>query len=388
MEYARYFKKTDKIGVIVIYVFPRLSRYGANLSLPGAAALAATDPLWRNIKGEMMNDFSLFSLSPLINSPQNLSITSLSDVENKLYTAYSVAFLTDFQLITGSLMAGQNDEHLPFIWFPDAANRERHHDYRNTWFCCERGFVLHKLEEKEPAFYARLVEFEWLPLTEAPPDAHSTWEDPPVGQPHRRDLSPGLGGGVRHTGYPAKCGGTNHLIMEDVLSGKNAFFLPGLITSLCKRAGVPLFDADEVLSMDSPVHPLLVRTCSTSRSKRRRTGRGSNSKTAVNLDDDDPFSGARVEEDLEAVRKRMWSAYADFTPVPPSTTLEVEMLRCQLRQERRKGLVRDRLMARMWKTVKVIFSYVAPDREVPRLEPEDYAEFPILNEAWAGEKPP
>uniref|UniRef100_M1DSN3 Putative plant transposon protein domain-containing protein n=1 Tax=Solanum tuberosum TaxID=4113 RepID=M1DSN3_SOLTU len=98
---------------------------------------------------------------------------------------------------------------------------------------------------------------------------------------------------------------------------KKAFFLPGLITALCKQvAVVPLFDADEVLSMDPPLHLLLVRTSSTSRSKMRRTGMASSSKEAMNSDDDDPLSAARVEKDLEAIRKRMGSAYADFTPVP------------------------------------------------------------------------
>jgi len=70
-------------------------------------------------------------------------------------------------------MAGQNDEHIPFIQFPDAASRETHHDNHNTWFCCERGFVLHMLGDMVPAFYARLVEFGWVPLTQAPPAARS-----------------------------------------------------------------------------------------------------------------------------------------------------------------------------------------------------------------------
>uniref|UniRef100_M1DMC5 Uncharacterized protein n=1 Tax=Solanum tuberosum TaxID=4113 RepID=M1DMC5_SOLTU len=107
---------------------------------------------------------------------------------------------------------------------------------------------------------------------------------------------------------------------------KKAFFLLGLINALCKRAGVPLFDADEVLPMDPLFHPRLVRSGSTSRRKRRRTGKASSSKAAVDLEEKDLLSGAQVEEDLKPVRKRMGSDYANFTPVPPSTALEVEML--------------------------------------------------------------
>uniref|UniRef100_M1DK41 Putative plant transposon protein domain-containing protein n=1 Tax=Solanum tuberosum TaxID=4113 RepID=M1DK41_SOLTU len=130
---------------------------------------------------------------------------------------------------------------------------------------------------------------------------------------------------------------------------KKAFLLSGLITALCKWAGVPLFDADEVLLMEPPFHPLLVIQGSTSRSKKRRTGRASSSKAAMDSNDEDPLSGARIKEDLQAVRKRMGNAYAGFNLVPPSTALEVEMLRRQLRQERKKNIARDCLMIRLWK---------------------------------------
>lgn len=93
---------------------------------------------------------------------------------------------------------------------------------------------------------------------------------------------------------------------------------------------MPLFDSDEVLLMDPPLHALLVRFGCTSRGKRRRTGRVSSSKATAGSDDKDPFLGARVKEDLEVVQKRLGSAYGNFTLVSLSTTLEVEMLRHQL----------------------------------------------------------
>uniref|UniRef100_M1DIY9 Uncharacterized protein n=1 Tax=Solanum tuberosum TaxID=4113 RepID=M1DIY9_SOLTU len=169
---------------------------------------------------------------------------------------------------------------------------------------------------------------------------------------------------------------------------KKAFFFPGLITALCKRARVPLLDTDEVLPMNPLFHPLLIRSGSTFKSKRRRTGRANSSKAAVDSDDKAPLLGARVEEDLAAVWKRLGSTFADFTPVPPSTSLEVEMLRRELRQERRKGLKRDHLMVRIWKTVRTIFTYVTPGQDLPRVKKRDFQLFTFMDKAATGLIPP
>uniref|UniRef100_M1D9B3 Uncharacterized protein n=1 Tax=Solanum tuberosum TaxID=4113 RepID=M1D9B3_SOLTU len=101
-----------------------------------------------------------------------------------------------------------------------------------------------------------------------------------------------------------------------------------------------------------------------------------------------PLLGAQVEEDLAAVRKRLRGSFASTTPVPPSTALEVEMLRRELCQERRKDLQRDHLMVRMWKTLKIIFSYVAPRSEVPLVETRDFKKFTFMDEAVTGLVPP
>ena len=62
---------------------------------------------------------------------------------------------------------------------------------------------------------------------------------------------------------------------------KMSFFLPILITTLCERAGVTLFDVDKVLPMDSPIHLLVVRACFVSKRKRRRTSKDSNSRAVA-----------------------------------------------------------------------------------------------------------
>jgi len=50
----------------------------------------------------------------------------------------------------------------------------------------------------------------------------------------------------------------------------------------------------------------------------------------------------------------------------------MEMLCCELRRERRKGLERDRLLVRIWKAVKIIFTCVASGKEIPIMEKGDF----------------
>ncbi|KAH0685799.1 hypothetical protein KY284_016352 [Solanum tuberosum] len=161
---------------------------------------------------------------------------------------------------------------------------------------------------------------------------------------------------------------------------KKAFFLSILVTALCKRAGVPLLDTD----------------------KKRRTSRASNSQAAAEADDEggddgasddplptqSPLSSARAEEDLAAIRRKFWGSRAiASTSVQPTTTLELEMLRRQLGWEKKKNIERDRLMAWISKTLKVIFSCVAPVG-APTLRPMDFTKFPWLKDAWARETAP
>lgn len=124
------------------------------------------------------------------------------------------------------------------------------------------------------------------------------------------------------------------------LGNKKVVFFLGLITTLCKWVGVPLLEVYEVLLIDPPIYPFLVRKSSTSLGKRRPSN-ACNSRVTTGFDDEDPLSGELVEIYLETVHNKIWSDYDDFTLVPPKTSLEVEILGRQLCQEKRKGMERD-----------------------------------------------
>ncbi|KAH0653057.1 hypothetical protein KY289_030735 [Solanum tuberosum] len=84
-----------------------------------------------------------------------------------------------------------------------------------------------------------------------------------------------------------------------------------------------------------------------------------------------------MEEHLAAVQRRLGGTYATtLALVPPSTALEVEMLCRPLRWEKKKHIERDRLMGRMWKDIKVIFSFVAPSGSFPRLNQRTFGSCP------------
>lgn len=56
------------------------------------------------------------------------------------------------------------------------------------------------------------------------------------------------------------------------------------------------------------------------------------------------------------------------------------MLHMGLAWERKKNIMRDRLLTRMCKTIKVIFSCITSEWKLPGLDLEDYKEFFFLNE--------
>ncbi|KAH0688775.1 hypothetical protein KY289_016133 [Solanum tuberosum] len=91
----------------------------------------------------------------------------------------------------------------------------------------------------------------------------------------------------------------------------------------------------------------------------------------MDSNDEALLSGALVDEDLAAVQRRL-----------------VEMLRRELHQEMRKGLEKDRLMVRIWKTVRTIFTCVAPGQELSRVEKGDFQLFTFMDEAATVLVPP
>lgn len=77
----------------------------------------------------------------------------------------------------------------------------------------------------------------------------------------------------------------------------------------------------------------------------------------------------------------MGSEYADFTLCPLNTSHEKEFLHRQLCKEMRTGVESDRLIAWTWKTIKSMFTCIAPGKKIPQLEPRNFSKFSMPNEA-------
>lgn len=58
-----------------------------------------------------------------------------------------------------------------------------------------------------------------------------------------------------------------------------------------------------------------------------------------------------------------------------------------LHKERRKGVVRDRLMVRMLKSIKSMCTCVDLDKELHQLDLSDFGDLSMLNEVWNGITP-
>ena len=89
---------------------------------------------------------------------------------------------------------------------------------------------------------------------------------------------------------------------------KKIFFLPGLISSLFKRAGVLLLDADEVLLMDHPHSPPFSLEMFYFYGQEKETRKTSSSSATAGSDGEDPQRctgrdrlGYDIEEDGECI---------------------------------------------------------------------------------------
>lgn len=56
------------------------------------------------------------------------------------------------------------------------------------------------------------------------------------------------------------------------------------------------------------------------------------------------------------------------------------MLYQELDGERKKKNSRDRVLAQLWKTIKVIFGCLEPNQEISELDLEDFIEFRFLSD--------
>ncbi|KAH0682566.1 hypothetical protein KY290_021143 [Solanum tuberosum] len=63
----------------------------------------------------------------------------------------------------------------------------------------------------------------------------------------------------------------------------------------------------------------------------------------------------------------------------PTSSMDITMLHRELDVERRRGPSHDHLFARMWKTMKVMFSLISP---------KDLQELPFMSKAKTGDSAP